>query len=119
MRELAKEHDKCELCGDKRNLEVHHIIPVCCWGSESTDNLIVLCGSCHAKLSPKSELVRAGIMHKRIVPDTIHNFHVKIYETAEQRICDDIDGMATFDWPDIIDDVAFSLYEECGVKHET
>jgi len=55
----------CELCGSKRNLEVHHIVPRCaCEGiidSNVDDNLIVVCGSCHSKLTPKRFLCKYGI----------------------------------------------------------
>lgn len=60
-RQLLREHHCCELCGDTRNLEVHHIIPVVCGGSNDINNLIVICGACHAKLTPKNELIKLGI----------------------------------------------------------
>jgi len=54
----------CELCGSKRNLEVHHIVPrTACDGiidPNEDDNLIVVCGSCHSKLTPKRFLCNYG-----------------------------------------------------------
>lgn len=64
-RQLLREYSCCELCNDRRNLEVHHIIPVSCGGSDNIDNLIVVCGKCHAKLTPKKELVRIGLQKAR------------------------------------------------------
>lgn len=58
---LLQAHSCCELCGDKRNLEVHHIIPVVCGGSDDVSNLVVVCGRCHARLTPKSELTKIGL----------------------------------------------------------
>ena len=58
---LLKEHERCELCGSRRGLEVHHIIPQVCGGKSEFSNLIVLCCSCHAKLTPKSYLTKVGI----------------------------------------------------------
>lgn len=64
-RQLLQGHSCCELCGNKRNLEVHHIIPVVCGGSDCVDNLIVVCGVCHAKLTPKKELTKIGLQNAR------------------------------------------------------
>ena len=58
---LLQSHSCCELCGDKRNLEVHHIIPVVCGGSDDVSNLVVVCGRCHAILTPKSELTKISL----------------------------------------------------------
>lgn len=58
---LLKEHERCELCGSRRGLEVHHIIPQVCGGKSELSNLIVLCCSCHAKLTPKSYLTKVGM----------------------------------------------------------
>lgn len=39
--------NKCEYCGQRYALEVHHIIPREEGGSNKQSNLIVLCGTCH------------------------------------------------------------------------
>lgn len=62
-RQLLREHSCCELCGNNRNLEIHHIIPVVCGGSDDINNLIVVCGVCHSKLTPNSELIKIGIQN--------------------------------------------------------
>lgn len=54
----------CELCGSKLNLEVHHKIPKVCGGTDDEDNLILVCGLCHYKLTPKKTLQRIGIEKK-------------------------------------------------------
>jgi len=52
-REVRKEHlkiqDKCQACLKKKDLEVHHIIPVHKekYLELNPDNLITLCSSCH------------------------------------------------------------------------
>lgn len=52
---------QCELCGRGRGeLEIHHIIPYTLTGDDSDENLIVLCSSCHARLTPKSKLTKLG-----------------------------------------------------------
>lgn len=57
--------NRCELCGSKRNVEVHHIIPKICGINgidlECDDNLIVVCSTCHGKLTPRSILTKWGI----------------------------------------------------------
>ena len=52
---------RCELCGSTKGLEVHHILPICAGGSDTEDNYIALCFSCHAKLTPRSQLIRVGM----------------------------------------------------------
>lgn len=66
QKDFVKSIGKCELCGSKRNLELHHIIPMVCQHDHEIDldvedNWIVLCGSCHAKLTPKKMLTKYGI----------------------------------------------------------
>lgn len=101
-RQLLQEHPFCELCGDKRNLEVHHIIPVCCGGSDNIDNLIVVCGTCHAKLTPKRELIKVGINKVRAV-DVIHRMAHRYYELAEELMFTDDNQLTGVDWPDVFD----------------
>ena len=60
-RRLLSENKRCELCGGIRGLDVHHIIPKVCGGSDRIDNLIVICSGCHGKLTPKSELTKIGL----------------------------------------------------------
>ena len=68
-RMLLKERDGCELCGSKRSLEVHHIIPLVLQPEgidlNVEDNMIVVCHRCHAMLTPKNLLVKMGINKKR------------------------------------------------------
>lgn len=60
-RQLLENVGKCELCGSSRGLELHHIVPVVCGGSDSPENLILVCKKCHALLTPKSELTKIGL----------------------------------------------------------
>ena len=64
MRQLLDEVEQCELCGSKRNLEAHHIIPVSVGGPDESDNLIVVCGSCHSKLTPKGVLTKMALQKR-------------------------------------------------------
>ena len=61
MRKVIQENVKCELCGSRRNLEAHHIIPIVYGGDDSLENLLCVCASCHVKLTPRSLLTKKGI----------------------------------------------------------
>lgn len=80
QKKFCNEIGKCELCGSRRNLEVHHMIPMVCEPLDSMmmpksgpikldveDNWIVLCSACHSRLTPKKLLTRLGIYRKRMV----------------------------------------------------
>lgn len=68
QRNYSKEHDEymrqhkcCELCGTYKRLELHHVVPIVCGGSDRIENWIAICTTCHAKLTPKSELTKIGL----------------------------------------------------------
>jgi hypothetical protein len=46
---LKRAGEKCEDegCGETKDLDIHHILPISKGGSHSLDNLICLCHSCH------------------------------------------------------------------------
>lgn len=94
---------RCELCGSWRGLDVHHIVPVVCGGSDSRDNLIVVCSGCHGKLTPKSELTKIGLEKAR-TKDYNARQAEKIY-----RRCEDIleaeNELTVLDVYDVIDEV--------------
>lgn len=50
-------NETCQICGEKENIEIHHIIPVCLFNDpdDSNDefNLICLCESCHPNPTDK------------------------------------------------------------------
>lgn len=101
-RQILKEFDKCEICGGKRNLEVHHIIPKVCENDsidlDVEDNLIVLCGKCHAMLTPRNVLCKYGLSkvkenNKRLIKEyeirhktvgwRVEKFYEELQEFAE------------------------------------
>jgi hypothetical protein len=59
--EFRKSIDHCELCGARRSLELHHIIPTSLGGPDEEDNWIMLCVNCHSRLTPRKILQRLGI----------------------------------------------------------
>ncbi len=44
---LKRDNWRCQSCGSMRNLEVHHIQFRSHFGSDSEENLISLCATCH------------------------------------------------------------------------
>ena len=42
--------NRCAVCGRNDYLEFHHIIPHSKRGTDEYDNIILLCGGCHAKV---------------------------------------------------------------------
>ena len=55
-------NNSCRLCGSKKNLHVHHIIPVLAGGTNESWNLITLCQSCHGQ----AESFINDIVHQHI-----------------------------------------------------
>ena len=44
---LKKFNHKCKMCGDTENLQIDHIKPVWLGGTNTVENLQVLCKHCH------------------------------------------------------------------------
>lgn len=84
----------CELCGRRYGLELHHIVPVAFGGEDTNENLILLCSPCHARLTPKSVLAKAG-MQKFHVYNYFEYVLGKIYYTS--FINDDRTALNVFD----------------------
>lgn len=42
-----EKEESCEQCGDGSELQVHHVVPVLCGGTNEAWNLMTLCKSCH------------------------------------------------------------------------
>lgn len=87
MDQVVEEAGRCELCGSKRGLEAHHIIPIVCGGDDSEDNLICVCQCCHARLTPRRVLIRLGI--KKVQNENgIKRFKLNLYDKIES-ICEE------------------------------
>ena len=44
-----RDHNRCRICGSRRNLEIDHIYPIAKGGKSTYDNLQTLCHRCNAK----------------------------------------------------------------------
>lgn len=48
---LKRDNYRCQNCGSKNDLEVHHIIPISKGGDKSDENLCTLCFDCHMNIA--------------------------------------------------------------------
>lgn len=116
MNKFMQSHDRCELCGETRNLECHHIIPVVCGGEDCEDNLLCVCRVCHSKLTPHSQLCKIGQRPARVL-DVLSRMHLRFYELAEELMLDG-DELTGVDWPDVFDRVIEEYRSrECHLGH--
>ena len=92
---LDEANNKCELCGSRRNLEVHHLVPRVCaidgLDIDDKDNLIVVCGACHAKLTNKGYLTKYGQRNKsnRAIQMAITDFYKRV-ATEEPTLASEV-----------------------------
>ena len=103
MTQVVEDAGRCELCGSKRGLEAHHIIPVVCGGDDSDENLICICQCCHARLSPRRVLTKLGIKKAKYRNERCRVV-AEIYEKIEQ-VCER-DGWTIQSVFDAIDQLA-------------
>jgi len=83
QRKYLKEFSRCELCGSPKSLELHHIIPTSFGGPDVVDNWIAICHGCHAKLTPKSILVKKG-QTKYFNP--VHDFYKLLQQGLQEAM---------------------------------
>lgn len=58
---IARDENTCQICGrqgDRRTLQIHHIVPIQWGGSSSPDNLATLCPACHHRLHAEHRTFR-------------------------------------------------------------
>jgi HNH endonuclease len=56
VREWLREKDdptKCIYCGEEKELTVEHILPRCCAGEDTSDNVVMVCKSCNSSKGGK------------------------------------------------------------------
>lgn len=57
--------DGCEMCGEDKSLQIHHIIPLSAGGTNGHYNLMALCNSCHTTV----EAFTAKLVNFPILPE--------------------------------------------------
>ena len=50
---LMRDGWRCQSCGSRQGLEVHHITPRSKFGDDVEENLITLCWECHRRIHSK------------------------------------------------------------------
>jgi len=64
---------QCGRCGvykgDTSTSEVHHVVHLQHGGSNALDNLVGLCGDCHALMHPDVDALRGNFAHAEVFPD--------------------------------------------------
>jgi 5-methylcytosine-specific restriction endonuclease McrA len=58
LRVLERDGWRCQCCGRRDQLEVHHLIRRSQLGPDDEENLIVLCNGCHRVSHDKKSLIR-------------------------------------------------------------
>lgn len=72
---LQRDDYTCLKCGRHKDLEIHHITPVCFGGSDFSGNLITLCHRCH-KEAPDDPVSLFKYMRTSLPPDLEKSVHL-------------------------------------------
>lgn len=57
-RVLFRAGHRCQVCHQRRQLDLHHLVPVSRGGDHGADNLICLCRPCHLRVHRQRQLDR-------------------------------------------------------------
>jgi hypothetical protein len=76
---LLRDHH-CRICGRTRGLQVHHLRPRSCGGTDDISDLALVCTTCHPELIPHGPWALVGNPN---LPDGLRRVHVEEL-TAEQ-----------------------------------
>lgn len=94
-KKYLKEFSRCELCGSPKALELHHIIPTTFGGPNVIDNWIAICHGCHAKLTPRSILIKHGMYSKN---KPVEDFQLALIQDLEEAKQNEDYFFPDFDW---------------------
>jgi hypothetical protein len=108
MKRYVAEHPVCELCGSKKGIECHHVLPMCMEGYgvdfDIEDNYITVCRKCHALLTPRPLLAKYGMERSRWDGDLFKNIRYQFYKKMGEFL-DETGGFAdATDVMDVFDD---------------
>ena len=85
---MRDEIGKCELCGSRRDLEMHHIIPLSLIEDnpyvDTEENLLCVCSKCHALLTPRKVLTSIGVRKAQKKYNDINSRCLLFYETINK-----------------------------------
>ncbi len=79
---LKRDNKTCRLCGSRRRVSVHHIIPARFFDEPEDgnilDNLIALCTSCHTHIEPRMKDNPTNEMLKKLIKKNPHQMTLGI-----------------------------------------
>ncbi len=61
---LERDGWMCQHCGRREQLQIHHLIHRSQLGTDSEDNLIVLCAECHHQVHRTAYITHLGMRHR-------------------------------------------------------
>lgn len=88
---------RCELCGSRRGLQAHHIIPITCGGPDTSNNLVCVCEACHARLTPTSTLTKMGLQRTALLHALDYMFYFRCHEAFANYDFDQMDIFGIFE----------------------
>lgn len=90
MHKYKKQHEVCEICKERKPLEVHHIVPLSEGGKNDFDNFIALCGKCHVLIHEKDKttLTKLGIIKRKCDWEDFEKNPSKYEQTALINLID-------------------------------
>lgn len=90
MARYVSENPSCELCGSRKMVECHHVLPLCMenYGVnfDVEDNYISVCAKCHALLTPRSLLTKYGVEKARWKANTLAGMVAKFYTELSEAV---------------------------------
>lgn len=108
MRAVMSSNTKCELCGSKRDLQAHHIIPIACGGVDTEENILCVCKKCHALLTPHSLLTKIGISRVR-------NWEYMFYKHFND-LCEAGERVTVIDVFDYLEENVFPIFRVATIN---
>lgn len=101
---FQRDHDRCRVCNRSPDdyldivLEMHHVMPVELGGLTVEDNLIVLCGVCHAGMASDDHERREDLYEKiAVAAARLHRIHhergVGRYRSLVRRVVGDVGAL--------------------------
>jgi hypothetical protein len=81
---LKRDNYTCQICGDKRNLEAHHIIPRSRGGTNLVKNGITLCKDCHKAVHGGKIRITANVLSLK-APSIVQQGKVWLYKRLKEQ----------------------------------
>lgn len=121
MRRYVNEHPICELCGSRKCVECHHVLPMVMEGYgldfDVPDNYITVCKKCHALLTPHSLLIKYGNEKNRWNGDFLDQIRWRFYNDIGKKL-DDGEYIEADDLFDVFDKVISDFAGRLDAKAE-